>query len=127
MLALSDSQLRAVWAAADGLPAEKRGIFLGRLVARFQFLNGDTKLCCQFFVGHAALRILAATSFNHFSWLWLGHVRDEAMFFKKLTSLSRNAASKRAWPSSSTTEGQNLHSPAASRCGGALFESACPP
>jgi hypothetical protein len=36
MLALSDSQLRAVWAAADGLPVEKRGIFLGRLVAQLQ-------------------------------------------------------------------------------------------
>ena len=33
MLALSDSQLRALWAAANGLPAEKRGIFLMRLVA----------------------------------------------------------------------------------------------
>ena len=36
MLALSDSQLRAVWAAADGLPVEKRGIFLGRLLAQLQ-------------------------------------------------------------------------------------------
>jgi hypothetical protein len=36
MLALSDSQLRAVWAAADGLPVEKRGAFLGRLVAQLQ-------------------------------------------------------------------------------------------
>jgi hypothetical protein len=36
MLALSDSQLRAVWAAADTLPAEKRGVFLGRLVAHLQ-------------------------------------------------------------------------------------------
>jgi hypothetical protein len=36
MLALSDSQLRAVWAAADGLPGEKRGVFLGRLVAQLQ-------------------------------------------------------------------------------------------
>ena len=36
MLALSDSQLRAVWAAADGLPVEKRGVFLGRLVAQLQ-------------------------------------------------------------------------------------------
>ena len=36
MLALSDSQLRAIWAAADGLPADKRGIFLGRLVAHLQ-------------------------------------------------------------------------------------------
>jgi hypothetical protein len=36
MVALSDSQLRAIWAAADGLPVEKRGIFLGRLVAQLQ-------------------------------------------------------------------------------------------
>ena len=36
----------AVWAAADGLPAVKRGIFLGRLVAQLQlrgscFSNAD--------------------------------------------------------------------------------------
>ena len=36
MLALSDSPLRAVWAAADGLPVEKRGVFLERLVAQLQ-------------------------------------------------------------------------------------------
>lgn len=36
MLALSDSQLRAIWAAADGLPVEKRGVFLGRIVAQLQ-------------------------------------------------------------------------------------------
>jgi hypothetical protein len=36
MLALSDSQLRAVWAAADSLPVERRGIFFGRLVAQLQ-------------------------------------------------------------------------------------------
>ena len=36
MLALSDSQLRAVWAAADRLPVEKRGVFLERLVAQLQ-------------------------------------------------------------------------------------------
>jgi hypothetical protein len=40
MFALSDSQLRAFWAAADGLPVEKRGIFLGRLIAYLQ-LHGD--------------------------------------------------------------------------------------
>ena len=34
MLALSDSQLRAIWAAADGLLVKKRGVFLGRLVAQ---------------------------------------------------------------------------------------------
>jgi hypothetical protein len=36
MLALSDSQLRAVWAAADRLPVEKRGVFLQRVVAQLQ-------------------------------------------------------------------------------------------
>jgi hypothetical protein len=36
MLALSDSQLRSVWAAADRLPVEKRGVFLERLVAQLQ-------------------------------------------------------------------------------------------
>jgi len=36
MLTLSDSQLRAVWTAANGLPVEKRGVFLGRLVAQLQ-------------------------------------------------------------------------------------------
>ena len=36
MLALSDSQLRAVWAAAAGLPIEKRGKFLVRFVAQLQ-------------------------------------------------------------------------------------------
>jgi hypothetical protein len=36
MLALSDSQLRVVWAATDRLPVEKRGVFLGRLVAQLQ-------------------------------------------------------------------------------------------
>ena len=37
MLALSDSQLRAIWAAAAGLPIEKRDIFLVRFVAQLQF------------------------------------------------------------------------------------------
>jgi hypothetical protein len=36
MFALSDSQLRAVWAACDRLPVEKRGVFLERLVAQLQ-------------------------------------------------------------------------------------------
>ena len=40
MLAFTDSQLRALWDAADGLPVEKRGIFLGRLIAHLQ-LHGD--------------------------------------------------------------------------------------
>ena len=40
MFALSDSQLRTVWRAADGLPAEKRGIFLERMVAWLQFRDG---------------------------------------------------------------------------------------
>jgi hypothetical protein len=36
MLALSDSQLRTVWAAAGRLPVEKRGVFLERVIARLQ-------------------------------------------------------------------------------------------
>ena len=36
MPALSDSQLRAIWAAAAGLPIGKRGIFLVRFVAQLQ-------------------------------------------------------------------------------------------
>jgi hypothetical protein len=36
MLALSDSQLRAVWTATDRLPVEKRGVFLERLIAQLQ-------------------------------------------------------------------------------------------
>jgi hypothetical protein len=40
MFALSDSQLRTIWNAADGLSAEKRGIFLERIVALLQFRGG---------------------------------------------------------------------------------------
>lgn len=40
MFALSDSQLRNVWSAAAGLPAEKRGVFLERMVAWLQFRGG---------------------------------------------------------------------------------------
>lgn len=36
MLGLSDSQLQAVWAAVNGLPVEKRGTFLDRVVAQLQ-------------------------------------------------------------------------------------------
>jgi len=36
MVAFSDSQLQAVWAAADRLPFEKRGVFIERVVARLQ-------------------------------------------------------------------------------------------
>ena len=38
MIALSDTQLAAVMTAADKLPAEKRGVFLGRVVARLGLL-----------------------------------------------------------------------------------------
>jgi hypothetical protein len=40
MFALSDSQLRTVWNAADRLPAEKRGIFLERMNAWLRFRDG---------------------------------------------------------------------------------------
>jgi hypothetical protein len=42
MLAFTDSQLRAVWAAADRVPFEKRGAFLQRIVARLQLQRGFT-------------------------------------------------------------------------------------
>ena len=42
MIAFTDSQLRTVWAAADRLPFEKRGIFLERVVARLQLHRGFT-------------------------------------------------------------------------------------
>ena len=41
MVAFTDSQLRAVWAAADRLPFEKRGVFIERVVAR-QLQRGFT-------------------------------------------------------------------------------------
>jgi len=40
MFALSDSQLRSIWNAANGVPREKRGIFLERIVAWLQFRDG---------------------------------------------------------------------------------------
>jgi len=40
MVAFTDSQLRAVWAAADRLPFEKRGVFIERVVARLQLQRG---------------------------------------------------------------------------------------
>ena len=42
MVAFSDSQLRAVWAAADRLPFEKRGVFVERGGARLQLHRGFT-------------------------------------------------------------------------------------
>ena len=42
MLAFSDSQLRAVWAAADRVPFEKRGVFVERVVARLHLQRGFT-------------------------------------------------------------------------------------
>jgi len=36
MVAFTDSQLRALWTAADRVPFEKRGVFLQRVVARLQ-------------------------------------------------------------------------------------------
>jgi hypothetical protein len=40
MFALSDSQLRTIWTAADGLSAKKRGIFLERMIAWLDFRGG---------------------------------------------------------------------------------------
>ena len=42
MVAFTDSQLRAVWAAADRVPFEKRGVFVERVVARLQLHRGFT-------------------------------------------------------------------------------------
>jgi hypothetical protein len=39
MFALSDSQLQAIW-NAHGLSAEKRGIYLERMIAWLQFRGG---------------------------------------------------------------------------------------
>jgi alkylhydroperoxidase family enzyme len=42
MVAFTDSQLRAVWAAADRVQFEKRGVFVERVVARLQLHRGFT-------------------------------------------------------------------------------------
>jgi alkylhydroperoxidase family enzyme len=42
MLAFTDSQLRAVWAAAERVTVEKRSVFLERVVARLQRHRGFT-------------------------------------------------------------------------------------
>jgi hypothetical protein len=42
MVAFTDSQLRAVWAACSQVPVEKRGVFLERIVARLQRQRGFT-------------------------------------------------------------------------------------
>ena len=42
MLAFTDSQLRAVWAAAARIVVEKRGVFLQRVIARLQLHRGFT-------------------------------------------------------------------------------------
>jgi hypothetical protein len=40
MFALTDSQLRTIWNAADGLPAQKRGVYLERMIAWLDFRSG---------------------------------------------------------------------------------------
>jgi hypothetical protein len=62
MLALSDSQLRAVWAAADAVPAEKRGVFLGRLVAQLQLRGSRFTSADLEDAMHSALRSLIQQS-----------------------------------------------------------------
>jgi hypothetical protein len=42
MLAFTDSQLRTVWTAAYNVPAEKRRLFIERVVARLQLHSGFT-------------------------------------------------------------------------------------
>jgi hypothetical protein len=39
---LTDSQLRTVWTAAYNVPAEKRRLFIERVVARLQLHHGFT-------------------------------------------------------------------------------------
>ena len=41
MFALSDSQLRTIWIAADGLPAQKRGVYLERKFRGGRFIDRD--------------------------------------------------------------------------------------
>jgi alkylhydroperoxidase family enzyme len=43
MIVFTDSQLRAVWAAADRVTVEKRGVFLERVVAWLQLHHGFTE------------------------------------------------------------------------------------
>ena len=42
MVAFTDSQLRAVWAAADRVPFEKCCVFIERVVARLRLQRGFT-------------------------------------------------------------------------------------
>jgi hypothetical protein len=42
MLAFTDSQVRAVWAAANRIAVEKRRVFLERVIARLQLQRGFT-------------------------------------------------------------------------------------
>jgi hypothetical protein len=42
MLAFTDSQLRAFWAACSQVPVEKRGVFIERVIARLQRQRGFT-------------------------------------------------------------------------------------
>jgi hypothetical protein len=42
MVAFTDSQLRAVWAAVGSVPVENRGVFLKRVLARLQLPGGFT-------------------------------------------------------------------------------------
>ena len=42
MLAFTDSQLRAVWTAADRITVEKRRVFLERVIARLRLHHGFT-------------------------------------------------------------------------------------
>ena len=61
MLALTDSQLRVVWNAADQVPVEKRGVFLERVVARLRLHRGFTDVDLDDAV-HAALTGLIQTA-----------------------------------------------------------------
>jgi hypothetical protein len=61
MLALTDSQLRVIWNAADQVPVEKRGVFFERVVARLRLHRGFTDVDLDDAV-HAALTGLIQTA-----------------------------------------------------------------
>ena len=62
MLAFTDSQLRALWIAADRVPVEKRGVFLERVVARLQPQRGFTDADLDDAVGAALTGLIRSAA-----------------------------------------------------------------
>jgi hypothetical protein len=56
------SQLRAVWAAADRVPFEKRGVFVERVVARLQLQRGFTDADLDDAVGAALTGLIQSAA-----------------------------------------------------------------